>query len=59
MRLSHVELLDEIREIGRQLMTTPERFTGNVRVSCNEGGITSLTVEASVHVGAGGPDPMK
>lgn len=58
MRVGEVNVLDQIRELGRQMMTAPERFTGNVRLSSMEGGVTGLTVEASIKI-TGGPTTGK
>ena len=45
-----LDLLDAIRTVGRLMAAQPERFTGNLRVDCNQGGATSVSVTVIVPV---------
>lgn len=40
-------LIDQVRQLGRELTARPENFTGNVSVNALEGGITNLNFTIS------------
>lgn len=48
-------ILNQLRQLGAELIRHPEKFTGNVTVNSFEGGVTNLNVAISVKVRNGEP----
>lgn len=53
MKLSELDVIEQLKRLGGQLIKHPERFTGNVTINSFEGGVTNLNVAISLKVSNG------